>query len=176
MSRIIWVVYWSYIQWNSSNSVHLRKHLLHHHCTIISIRIQQQLEELANEMKLAGTWLIIPSSIKKTDTGFCIKFMDPWLWLTFAPIFKSQFSLTTCVNPWPSYSINTNPNPLAFFRVRFSIDNLSFSTNLVIKRLSLGFDKTSSCESIYICCFTEFLGISIILFVVNIEAVENIYN
>ena len=101
---------------------------------------------------------------------------DLTTWLTFGPIFKDQFSLTTCVNPWPSYCINTKPKPAIVSGVRFSKGNLSFSMDLVIERLSLGFDKTSSCESIYICCFTEFLGISIILFVVNIEAVENIYN
>ena len=177
-SRIIWVVYWSYIQWNSSNRVHFRKHLLHHHCTIISSRIQQQLEELTNEMVSEMTWFIIPSSIcpyrsQKNGTVMCFGLTT---WLTFAPIFKDQFSLTTCVNPWPSYCINTNPKPAISSGVRFSKDNPSFSMDLVIERLSLGFDKTSSCESIYICCFTEFLSISIILFVVNIEAVENIYN
>ena len=165
------IVYWSYIQWNSSNSVHFRKHLLHHHCTIISIRIQQQLEELTNEMKLAGTWLIIPSSnfIILTDTVRCIKCMDLWLWLTFGPIFKDQFSLTTCVNPWPSYCINTNPKPAIVSGVRFSKGNLSFSMDLVIERLSLGFEKTSSCESIPCCLFTEIFGISI-CFWVRIEA------
>ena len=140
---------------------------LHHHS-----RIQQQLKILTNVRTLEITSVIIPFSINniKTDTVMCTI-----IWLTSAPIFKDQFSLTTCVNPWPSFCINTNPNKVYLSSgVLFSKDNFSSSKDLVKERFGLGFYKTSSCESIHICCFTEFLGISIIFFVVKIEAVENI--
>ena len=71
---------------------------------------------------------------------------------------------------WTSFWIITNPSVILL-----SKDNLGFSKDLVIERLGLGFKKSSFCESIQCCRFTEFLGISIFFFV-RIEAVDNSYN
>ena len=84
------------------------------------------------------------------------------------PILKFQFSSTTWINPMVSFTLNTNPRT----SLPHSKDCKGFSCDLVIERLCHRFEKTSSCESIHCCSFTEFLGISVI-FLIKIETVGN---
>ena len=86
-------------------------------------------------------------------------------------ISKDYFSSTSRVNPWLSTCLNSNPKASP----SLSKDFFGFIINLVIERMCLGFQKTSSCESIQCCRFTGFLCIRI-CFSVRIEAVNKIYS
>ena len=87
-------------------------------------------------------------------------------------ISKDYCSSTAWVNPWPSSCLNSDPTRLS---PSISKGIFGFSKNLVIERMGLEFQKTSSSESIQRCRFTGFLCISK-CFSVRIEAVDKIYS
>ena len=132
-------------------------------------RIQYQLDKLTNEMNpIVIATLIKPFPIRGRDTFFftwCNLLF--FTFFEFVPIFKAYFGSTAVVNPSTSFCLNTHPKAPISKGDRFSID-------LVVERLGLGFNKSSSFESIHCCRFTEFLGMSV-FFSLGTETMENIY-
>merc|ERR1712051_193813 len=131
---------------------------LHHYS-----KSQHQLDKLTNERKLIIANIIKPFPIMYIKLCYKTTVVCP-IWLTWVPILKFQFSSAACVNPWTTFCIDTNPSPF-----RPSKDINRFSKDLVIGIFGVGFKKSSCCESIHCCSFTELLCISII-FIVRIEA------
>ena len=160
------LVFWSFISRSKQCGVHIRILLVYHHCIINYWRIQYQLDKLTNDRQITIIAMAFnPMPISRVGTVIARLFST---FFKFEPIFKAYFGSTAGVNPSTSFCLNTHP------KFPKSKGDTGFSIDLVVERLGLGFNKSSSFESIHCCRFTEFLGRSVI-FCCSTETIGNIY-